>query len=286
MGAITAEQGTFNPFISSKAATVPPSSFSLSFSLTLSFVKYQETIPTDCTNQTSICSTSFSFCTLHEWMQNATGLRDVTVLEWKQDLHSGASTGRGKREEKSERKGHNFYHTGNLHPVLSAFPVLSTWQRGGFHQAMSWGKRGSGRKDVRPLFRPRAFEEMDLWSAPWIQRLFCGIGQEVTGLVASALYNWWRYCAEPRTDLTWKGTPVGRVAALHLSSACGELQSSAACPCSLPAALLQLVRGATETGAMKATKEIFWHVHSPEWVMLTTQIIYNPAKICLRAVKI
>lgn len=48
----------------------------------------------------SICSTCFSFCFWHEWMQNVTGLVDVTVLKWKQDSHSGVGTGR--KNEKSE----------------------------------------------------------------------------------------------------------------------------------------------------------------------------------------
>jgi len=38
-----------------------------------------------------------------------------------------------KWEESSEKKGHHLYHAGNLHPGLSAFPVLSMWQRGVFH---------------------------------------------------------------------------------------------------------------------------------------------------------
>lgn len=48
----------------------------------------------------SICSTCFSFCFWHEWMQNVTVLVDVTVLKWKQDSHSGVGTGR--KNEKSE----------------------------------------------------------------------------------------------------------------------------------------------------------------------------------------
>lgn len=78
---VTAEQGTLNPFISLNTATVPLFSFALSLSLTPSFVKYQETILTDCINQISSSSTGFSFFTWHECMQNVVSLTDVTALD-------------------------------------------------------------------------------------------------------------------------------------------------------------------------------------------------------------
>lgn len=189
MEAISAEQGTFNPFISSNAATVPPFSFSLLFSLTLSFVKYQETISTDCTSQTSICSTCFSFCTQHEWMQNATGLTDATVLEWKQDLHSGASTGRKNGKKRVRERDIICIMLAIYMQCFLPSLFLACGKEEGFIQAMSWGKLRSSQKDALHLFHPRVFEEMDLWSALWIRHSFCSIGQEVTGLLASVLYD-------------------------------------------------------------------------------------------------
>ena len=156
-------------------------------------------------------------------MQHTTGLTHVTVLEWKQNVHSGASTGR-KNGKKAARKRVTIYIMLAIYIqgfLLSLF--LACGREECFIRAMSWGKPGSSQKDA--LFPPTVFEEMDLWSALRIQRLFCGTAQEVAGLRAAFLYSWWRYCPEPWTDSTWQGTPMGRVATLHFSSVCGELQS-------------------------------------------------------------
>lgn len=180
MEAITAEQGTLKPFISSNAASVLPFSFYLSFSFfPLWNIKKQYQ------HIALIKEASVAPALAFESRVNKCNMWQVwqMLLSWKgeQDSHSGASTGR--KMWRKEWKGHPLCHSGKV--ISSAF-CISMQQRGGFCS-------GSHQKGALRLF------------PPWCGTQSCGQLSEASlalqrwpgALMDSVLYNWWRSSPEP-----------------------------------------------------------------------------------------
>lgn len=130
MEAITAEQGTLKPFISSNAASVLPFSFYLSFSLFPLWNTKKQYQHIALIKEASVAP-ALAF----ESRVNKCNMWQVWQIllsrKGEQDSHSGASTGR--KMWRKEWKGHPLCHSGNLYPC-------SMQQRGGFCSGNGLGK--------------------------------------------------------------------------------------------------------------------------------------------------